>query len=115
EDLRGQHIIVYRFDRIPGCREYMEAHYPDVQLSEGTKIVDFYTIVRSFEDGHISMVPPHLASLFAPLRAVPLRLSLKWSVGLVYREPCSPLLRQFIDVARQVLHTDEQTPAAQDP
>ena len=116
EDLRGQHIIVFRFDRVPGFREYMEANYPDVKLSEEAKIVDFYTIVRSFEDGHISLVPSHLAQLFAPLRAIPLRLDLKWSVGLVYREPCSATLKAFIEVAQQVLGTDRQNPpAAQNP
>ena len=102
DDLKGQHIIVYRFDRIPGFREYVEECYPDIRLSEDAKVVDFYTMVRSFEDGHVGLVPPHCASQFLPLKAVPLRLDMRWAVGLVYREPKSALLNQFIEVAKQV-------------
>ena len=102
DDLKGQHIIVYRFDRIPGFREYVEKCYPGIRLSEDTKVVDFYTMVRSFEDGHIGLVPPHCESQFLPLQAVPLRLDMRWAVGLVYREPRSALLNQFIEVAKQV-------------
>ncbi len=105
EDLRGQHIIVYRFDRIPGFREYVEEHYPDIRLSEDPRIMDFYTMVRSFEDGHVGLLPPHVESQFLPLRCVPLRMEMRWPQGLVYREPCSALLRQFIEVARQVFDT----------
>ncbi len=102
DDLKGQHIIVYRFDRIPGFREYVEECYPEIRLSEDTKVVDFYTMVRSFEDGHIGLVPPHCESQFLPLKAVPLRLDMRWATGLVYKEPCSPLLEQFMETARQV-------------
>ena len=101
DDLKGQHIIVYRFDRIPGFREYVEEYYPDIRLSEDTKVVDFYTMLRSFEDGHVGLVPPHCAGQFLPLKAVPLRLDMRWAIGLVYREPRSPLLEQFIEAARQ--------------
>ena len=102
DDLKGQHMIVYRFDRIPGFREYVEERYPDIRLTEDTKVVDFYTMVRSFEDGHVGLVPPHCAGQFLPLKAVPLRLDMRWAVGLVYREPRSALLNQFIEVAKQV-------------
>ena len=102
EDLRGQHIIVYRFDRIPGFREYVAEHYPDIRLSEDPRIMDFYTMVRSFEDGHVGLLPPHVESQFLPLRSVPLRMDMSWPIGLVFREPCSAVLRQFIEVARQV-------------
>ena len=102
DDLKGQHIIVYRFDRIPGFREYVEERYPDIRLNEDSRPVDFYTMVRSFEDGHMGLIPPHCASQFLPLKAVPLRLDMRWATGLVYREPKSALLNQFIEVARQV-------------
>ncbi len=102
EDLRGQHIIVFRFDRIPGFREYVSENYPDIRLSEDPRIVDFYAMVRTFEDGHIGLLPPHVRSQFQPLKTVPLRMDLKWPLGLVYREPCGPLLRQFIETAREV-------------
>ncbi len=102
EDLRGQSIVVYRFDRIPGFREYMEKHYPDVKVSEDPRIMDFYTMVRSFEDGHIGLIPPHVENQFQPLRSVPLRMEMRWPIGLVYREPASPLLRQFMEVAKEV-------------
>ena len=101
-DLRGQHIIVYRFDRIPGFREYVEERYPDIRVSEDPRVMDFYTMVRSFEDGHIGLIPPHVKNQFQPLRAVPLRMDMRWAVGLVYREPISALLSQFIEVAREV-------------
>lgn len=108
EDLKGQHIIAYRFDRIPGFREYVEECYPDIRLSEDTRTVDFYTMVRSFEDGHVGLIPPHCASQFLPLKAVPLVLDMRWAVGLVYREPRSALLEQFIEVARQVFRSPAQ-------
>lgn len=108
EELRGQHIVVHRFERIPGFREYVEEHYPDIRLSEEGKVLDFYSLVRSFEDGHIFLVPPHFESNFLPLKAIPLRLEMRWAIGLVYREPCSPILRQFIETAKQVFHTDEE-------
>lgn len=108
DDLKGQHIIVYRFDRIPGFREYVEECYPDIRLSEDSRTVDFYTMVRSFEDGHVGLIPPHCASQFLPLKAVPLVLDMRWAVGLVYREPRSALLGQFIEVARQVFRNPAQ-------
>ena len=108
DDLKGQHIIVYRFDRIPGFREYVEECYPDIRLSEDSRTVDFYTMVRSFEDGHVGLIPPHCASQFVPLKAVPLVLDMRWAVGLVYREPRSALLGQFIEVARQVFRNPAQ-------
>ena len=105
EDLQGQNIIVYRFDRIPGFREYVEARYPEIRLSEDPRPMDFYTMIRSFEDGHVGLLPPHLRDEFLPLKAVPLRMDMRWPIGLVYREPMSPILAQFIEVARQVFGT----------
>ncbi|MBQ6060286.1 MAG: LysR family transcriptional regulator [Clostridia bacterium] len=102
EDLRGQHIIVYRFERLPGLREFIGRNYPDIRISEDPRMMDFYTMVRTFEDGHIGLLPPHVGSQFLPLRTVPLRMGLTWATGLVYREPSSLILRNFIDVARQV-------------
>ena len=102
EDLRGQSIVVYRFDRIPGFREFVEKNYPEIRVSEDPRIIDFYAMVRSFEDGHVGLLPPHLRDQFLPLRAVPLEMDLRWPIGLVYRDPPSPVLAQFIEVARQV-------------
>ncbi len=102
EDLRGQHIIVYRFERLPGLREFIGRNYPDIRISEDPRMMDTYTLIRSFEDGHIGLLPPHVGAQFAPLRTVPLKMDLTWTSGLVYREPCSPILRNFIEVAKQV-------------
>ena len=102
EDLSGQHIIVYRFDRLPGLREYIEKQYPDIRISEDPRIMDSYTLIRSFEDGHIGLVPPHVSTQFLPLKTVPLKMDMSWPVGLVYREPRSAVISQFIEVARQV-------------
>lgn len=102
DDLRGQHIIVYRFDRLPGFREYVEQNYPDIEISEDPRIMDSYTLIRSFEDGHIGLVPPHVGSQFFPLRTVPLKMDMSWPIGLVYREPRSVIISQFIEVAKQV-------------
>ena len=110
DDLKGQHLTVYRFDRIPGFRELVEERYPDIRLSEHAQMVDFYTLVRSFEDGHVGLVPPHCESQFLPLKAVPLRLDMRWAIGLVYREPRSQLLNQFIEVGKQVFHSREKQP-----
>ena len=102
DDLKGQHIIVYRFDRLPGLREYVEKHYPDIRISEDPRIMDSYTLIRSFEDGHIGLVPPHVGKQFLPLTTVPLKMDMSWPVGFVYREPRSVVLNQFIEVAKQV-------------
>jgi len=102
EDLRGQHIIVYRFERLPGLREFIGRNYPDIRISEDPRMMDFYTMVRTFEDGHIGLLPPHVGRQFLPLRTVPLKMGLTWASGLVYREPSSPILRNFINVAREV-------------
>ena len=102
EDLSGQHIIVYRFDRLPGLREYVEQNYPDIEISEDPRVMDSYTLIRSFEDGHIGLVPPHVGSQFLPLRTVPLEMDMKWPVGFVYREPRSAVLNQFIEVSKEV-------------
>ena len=102
DDLAGQHIIVYRFERLPGLREYIEQNYPQIRISEDPRIMDFYSMLRTFEDGHIGLLPPHVGRQFAPLRTVPLEMDLAWTTGLVYREPASPILRDFIGVAQQV-------------
>lgn len=102
DDLRGQRLIVYRFDRIPGLKEHLEENYPDIILSEDMRLVDYYTLVRSFEDGHVGLVPPHCKDKFQPLIAVPLKMEMRWSIGLVYRSKPSLILQQFLDVAKQV-------------
>ena len=102
DDLAGQHIIVYRFDRLPGLREHVEKSYPDIRISEDPRVMDLYTVVRSFEDGHIGLVPPHVGSQFHPLRTIPLKMDMSWPIGLVYREPRSAVVSQFIEVAKQV-------------
>ena len=107
EDLQGQRLIVYNFERIPGFREVVEKDYPQIILGEAPQMVDYYSLLRSFEDGHLSLVPPHCKEQFAPLVAVPLRLDLEWAVGLVYREPASAVLEDFLEVARQVFHKGE--------
>ena len=107
DDLAGQHIIVYRFERLPGLREYIEQNYPQIRISEDPRIMDFYSMLRTFEDGHIGLLPPHVGRQFAPLRTVPLKMDLAWTSGLVYREPASPILRDFIDVAQQVFRLAE--------
>ena len=64
--------------------------------------MDLYTVVRSFEDGHIGLVPPHVGSQFHPLQTVPLKMNMKWPVVFVYREPRSAVLNQFIEVSKEV-------------
>ena len=108
DDLAGQHIIVYRFDRLPGLREYVEKYHPNIRISEDPRVMDLYTMVRSFEDGHVGLVPPHVGSQFHPLRTVPLKMDMRWPVGLVYREPRSAVVDQFIEVARQVFQHYEK-------
>ena len=108
DDLAGQHIIVYRFDRLPGLREYVEKWYPDIRISEDPRVMDLYTVVRSFEDGHIGLVPPHVGSQFHPLRTIPLKMDMSWPIGLVYREPRSAVVSQFIEVAKQVFSKHAQ-------
>ena len=76
--------------------------YPDIRISEDPRIMDSYTLIRSFEDGHIGLVPPHVSTQFLPLKTVPLKMDMSWPVGLVYREPRSAVISQFIEVARQV-------------
>lgn len=108
DDLNGQHIIVYRFDRLPGLREYISEFYPGIRISEDPRMMDFYTMIRSFEDGHLGLVPPHVGSQFLPLQAVPLKMDLSWPIGFVYREPASELLNRFIDVAKEVFRQERE-------
>ena len=68
-------------------------------------MIDFYSLVRSFEDGHVSLVPPHVKAQFRPLRAVPLKMDMSWPVGLVYREPMSPMLGKLVEVAKEVFRS----------
>ena len=107
DDLVGQHIIVYRFERLPGLREYIEERYPGIRISEDPRVMDFYTMLRTFEDGHIGLVPTHVGSQFQPLKAVPLKMELSWPVGVVYREPRTQIVEQFLEVAKQVFAPEE--------
>ncbi|MBQ7520961.1 MAG: LysR family transcriptional regulator [Clostridia bacterium] len=102
DDLRGQRVVVYRFERVAGLREYLETHYPDIQFSEGNKTPDYYSLLRIFEDGRISLLPPHCKDAFSTLAVVPLKQDMRWSTGLVYRENPSPVVRQFLSVAKAV-------------
>ena len=99
-DLRGQRLVVYRFDRIPGFQEYVHANYPEIELSEGNKCADYYSLVRMFEEGYISLAPPHNRGIFSTLATVPLKMDMRWSVGLVYRENPSEIVKNFLDTAK---------------
>ena len=54
----------------------------------------------------MSLVPPHVKAQFQPLRAVPLKMDMSWPVGLVYREPMSPMLGKLVEVAKEVFGTN---------
>ena len=69
--------------------------------------MDFYTMLRTFEDGHIGLVPTHVGNQFQPLKAIPLKMELSWPVGVVYREPRTQIVEQFLEVAKQVFAPEE--------
>ena len=106
-DLAGERVNVFQFERVPGLREYIEAHMPGLTLIEGQKPgaapvkegYGYYTVLDICNEGDICLIPTHCKNFFAPLVAPPLDIELKWSVGLIGRKEMTPEARQVIDAA----------------
>jgi len=64
--------------------------------------MNFYSLMRSFEDGHVSLVPPHCSEQFKPLVTVPLQLDLTWSIGFVYRTSSRNRVAEYLAAAKEV-------------
>lgn len=116
-DLMGERVNVYEFERVPGLREYIEAHMPGLTLIEGKKPgaalskegYSYYTVLDICNDGDICLIPTHCKNFFAPLVAPPLDIELTWSVGLIGRKELTPEARQVIEAAQalpEVFHRE---------
>lgn len=115
-DLVGERVNVYEFERVPGLREYVEAHMPGVTLIEGKKPgaapvegYSYYTVLDICNDGDICLIPTHCKNFFAPLVAPPLDIELTWSVGLIGRKELTAGARRVIEAARalpEVFHRE---------
>ncbi len=53
-------------------------------------------------EGGVFLIPDLYDFLFVPLKAIPFHCSLRWTFGLLYKEPPSPLVRCFIEFSESV-------------
>lgn len=102
EDLIGQQVHVYEFERVPGLKEYVQAHCPAVRLQskskgEMMKSSGYYATLELCEEGGICLITPHCAHHFAPLVSVPLDIELTWSGGLICRDAMRPAMQTVLD------------------
>ncbi len=108
EDLAGERVHVYEFERVRGLREYVEARMPGLTLIEGEKPgtapvkegYGYYTVLDICNDGGICLIPTHCKSFFAPLVAPPLDIEMTWSVGLIGRKQMTPEAQRVVEAAR---------------
>lgn len=90
-DLAGQTVYAYELERIPGLKEYIEAHSPQAQFrcgsaqSSSQPVSGYYITLNLCGEGNICLIPPHCAGHFAPLVAVPLDVPMTWSAGIICR------------------------------
>ena len=100
EDLIGQKVYVYEFERIPGLREYVQTNCPQVQIlceKSPQNVSGYYATLNLCGDGGICLIPPHCARYFAPLIAIPLDVPLTWSTGLVCRKTMRRQMQTVLD------------------
>ena len=102
QDLIGQKVYIYEFERVPGLKEYVQKHCPEVQLrceqpTPQQNVSSYYIALNLCGDGGICLIPPHCARYFAPLVAVPLDVPLTWSAGLVCRRVMRKPMKAVLD------------------
>ena len=106
EDLIDQNVYIYEFERVPGLREYIAEHCPQVQIlckkQEASQSVSgYYATLDLCGEGGICLITPHCARYFAPLVAVPLDVPLTWSGGLVCRNAMRGQMQTVLDATLQ--------------
>lgn len=102
EDLIGQKVYIYEFERIPGLKEFVQAHCPQVQIrcespQSQQYVSGYYITLNLCGEGGICLITPHCARYFAPLVAVPLDVPLTWSAGLVCRRTMRRQMQTVLD------------------
>ena len=102
KDLIGQKVYIYEFERVPGLKEYVETHCPQVQIrcekpQSQQNVSGYYITLNLCGDGGICLIPPHCAHYFAPLVAVPLDVPRTWSTGLVCRRTMRRQMQTVLD------------------
>lgn len=88
EDLIGENVYVYEFERVPGLREYAATHCPQLTIKSSARgevkyESGYYATLDLCEQGGVCLITPHCAPFFAPLVSVPLEMEMTWSGGLV--------------------------------
>lgn len=53
-------------------------------------------------EGGVFLIPDLYNFLFVPLKAIPFRCNLKWTFGLLYKDPPSPLVRGFVEFSESI-------------
>lgn len=102
QDLVGCEVYVYEFARVPGLREYVQQHCPQLTIKcKQPKHVGYYSTLQLCEEGAICLIPPHCASHFSPLAAVPLDIDLTWSGGLICRHAMRRQMQTVLDASRR--------------
>lgn len=102
EDLIGQKVYIYEFERVPGLKEFVQAHCPQVQIrcespQSQQYVSGYYITLNLCGEGGICLITPHCAHYFAPLVAVPLDVPLTWSAGLVCRRTMRRQMQTVLD------------------
>ena len=107
EDLQGQRLYAFQYERVPGLRQYLGQHYPAIRLEEGVQQGNsYYTVLELCGQGGLCLIPPHCTDFFAPLLARPLDLNMTWTAGLICRKTPTPQAARLIDLAKEVFSTD---------
>lgn len=106
QDLIGQNVYVYEFERVPGLREYVREHCPQLTIRSGEKMPQpnqqgYYSTLDLCEEGGICLITPHCAHHFAPLVAIPLDISLTWSGGLICRKAMREPMQTVLDATQK--------------
>lgn len=102
EDLIGQKVYIYEFERVPGLKEFVQAHCLQVQIrcespQSQQYVSGYYITLNLCGEGGICLITPHCARYFAPLVAVPLDVPLTWSAGLVCRRTMRRQMQTVLD------------------
>lgn len=101
EDLEGERLYAFQYERVPGLKQYLGRHYPAIRLEEGVQQGNsYYTVLELCSQGGLCLIPPHCADFFAPLLARPLALPMTWTAGLICRKNPSPQVARLIDLAK---------------
>lgn len=102
EELTGEWVQVFSFERVPGLREELLRRCPGVRIVEGERKREgnYYVVWDLCRQGAICLMPPHCVSFFKELRTIPLDIPLTWSGGLICRRNPRKAVQLAIEAAK---------------